>query len=157
MFPGRNGDSYGIINTNRLLTGGGRRGAVPGADRHQERLHQQRRQHTDRGRPPRRANPGGDGDEPAGGRRPRRVRGRPARCSTGASGRPGTSTRWDRWNPGRPAAASAAGRTRRGRGGAAPGEDAGWPETGAIVGVAGLGAGAMALALRLKLVRVEKS
>ncbi|WP_217249974.1 D-alanyl-D-alanine carboxypeptidase family protein [Streptomyces sp. AC602_WCS936] len=35
-------------------------------------------------------------------------------------------------------------------------DDAGWAETGAIVGVAGLGAGAMALALRLKLVRVEK-
>jgi D-alanyl-D-alanine carboxypeptidase (penicillin-binding protein 5/6) len=36
-------------------------------------------------------------------------------------------------------------------------DDPGWPETGAIVGVAGLGAAVMALALRLKLVRVEES
>ncbi|WP_185832184.1 D-alanyl-D-alanine carboxypeptidase family protein [Streptomyces sp. WAC 04229] len=33
----------------------------------------------------------------------------------------------------------------------------GWPETGAILGVAGLGAGAMALALRLRLVRDDGS
>ncbi|MET7273694.1 serine hydrolase [Streptomyces flaveolus] len=37
----------------------------------------------------------------------------------------------------------------------APGEP-GWPETGAILGAAGLGAGAMALALRLKVGRVER-
>ncbi|WP_399881754.1 D-alanyl-D-alanine carboxypeptidase family protein [Streptomyces sp. BBFR51] len=35
--------------------------------------------------------------------------------------------------------------------------DPGWPETGAILGVAGLGAGVMALALRLKLVRDDGS
>ena len=37
----------------------------------------------------------------------------------------------------------------------APGEP-GWPETGAILGAAVLGAGAMALALRLKAGRVER-
>ncbi|WP_332909839.1 hypothetical protein [Streptomyces sp. DHE17-7] len=37
-----------------------------------------------------------------------------------------------------------------------PRDEPGWPETGAIVGVAGLGAGAVALVLRLKLVRVER-
>ncbi|MER7721374.1 serine hydrolase [Streptomyces flaveolus] len=37
----------------------------------------------------------------------------------------------------------------------APGQP-GWPETGAILGAAGLGAGAMALALRLKAGRVER-
>ncbi|MGV9907979.1 D-alanyl-D-alanine carboxypeptidase family protein [Streptomyces tendae] len=41
---------------------------------------------------------------------------------------------------------------------AKPAEDEpGWPETGAILGVAGLGAGVMALALRLKLVRDDGS
>ncbi|MFC8995990.1 D-alanyl-D-alanine carboxypeptidase family protein [Streptomyces rochei] len=37
-----------------------------------------------------------------------------------------------------------------------PRDEPGWPETGAIVGVAGLGAGAVAFVLRLKLVRVER-
>lgn len=36
-------------------------------------------------------------------------------------------------------------------------EEPGWPETGAIVGVAGLGAGAVALVLRLKLVRANRT
>lgn len=41
---------------------------------------------------------------------------------------------------------------------AKPAEDVpGWPETGAILGVAGLGAGVMALALRIKLVRDDGS
>ncbi|MYS50839.1 D-alanyl-D-alanine carboxypeptidase, partial [Streptomyces sp. SID6013] len=41
---------------------------------------------------------------------------------------------------------------------AKPAEDEpGWPETGAILGVAALGAGVTALALRLKLVRDDGS
>ncbi|CAM5579760.1 hypothetical protein SPURM210S_07686 [Streptomyces purpurascens] len=49
--------------------------AVPGADRHQERLHQQGGQHARRGGAPGRAHPRRDGDEPSAGRRGRRLRG----------------------------------------------------------------------------------
>ncbi|EFD65158.1 LOW QUALITY PROTEIN: D-alanyl-D-alanine carboxypeptidase, partial [Streptomyces lividans TK24] len=98
---------------------GRRRAAVPGADRGEERLHQQRGQHAHRRRPPRRTDPGRHGDEPAGGRRPRRLRGGPGTARLGLRGgrrgRPGGLT-----GPrGPPAPAGTAGRTRGGERGEA--------------------------------------
>ncbi|GAA5205829.1 D-alanyl-D-alanine carboxypeptidase [Streptomyces thinghirensis] len=157
MFPGRNGDSYGIINTNRLLTGADGVEPYPGligikngytsnagntliaAARRDGRTLVVTVMNPQEG--------GGHavyeearslldwGFEAAG-----HVDPVGSLESGGARPLPGPQAA--------PAAVVAARPSQ---------EDAGWPETGAIVGVAGLGAGAMALALRLKLVRVEKS
>ncbi|MFC7985213.1 D-alanyl-D-alanine carboxypeptidase family protein [Streptomyces sp. NPDC057336] len=156
MFPGRDGDSYGIMNTNRLLTGADGVEPYPGligikngytsnagntliaAARRDGRTLVVTVMNPQEG--------GGHavyeearalldwGFEAAG-------RVGPVGSLVPASARP---------RPG-PGAVPASVTTAR----PAP-DDAGWAETGAIVGVAGLGAGAMALALRLKLVRVEK-
>ncbi|MFC7815807.1 D-alanyl-D-alanine carboxypeptidase family protein [Streptomyces sp. NPDC057367] len=156
MFPGRDGDSYGIMNTNRLLTGADGVEPYPGligikngytsnagntliaAARRDGRTLVVTVMNPQEG--------GGhavyeearallDWGFEADGRVD------PVGSLAPASARP---------RPG-PGAVPASVTTAR----PAP-DGAGWAETGAIVGVAGLGAGAMALALRLKLVRVEK-
>ncbi|MFC8869007.1 D-alanyl-D-alanine carboxypeptidase family protein [Streptomyces sp. NPDC057148] len=156
LFPGRNGDSYGIMNTNRLLTGADGVEPYPGligikngytsnagntliaAARRDGRTLVVTVMNPQEG--------GGhavyeearallDWGFEADGRVD------PVGSLVPASARP---------RPG-PEAVPASVTTAR----PSP-DDAGWAETGAIVGVAGLGAGAMALALRLKLVRVEK-
>ncbi|WP_055420455.1 D-alanyl-D-alanine carboxypeptidase family protein [Streptomyces pactum] len=157
MFPGRNGDAYGIMNTNRLLTGADGVEPYPG-------LIGVKNGYTSKAgntliAAARRAgrtlvvtvmNPqeGGGlavyeearslldwGFEAAGHVAP-----------VGSLARGGVRPR-----QGPEAVPAAATAVRPAR------DDPGWPETGAIVGVAGLGAGVMALALRLKLVRVEES
>ncbi|MFB7086947.1 D-alanyl-D-alanine carboxypeptidase family protein [Streptomyces sp. NPDC056296] len=157
MFPGRNGDSYGIINTNRLLTGADGVEPYPGligikngytsnagntliaAARRDGRTLVVTVMNPQEG--------GGHavyeearslldwGFEAAG-----HVDPVGSLAPAGARPRPGPEAV--------PASVT----------GARPSQhDPGWPETGAILGVAGLGAGAMALALRLKLVRVQDS
>lgn len=73
QFPA-GGWSYGIQNTNRLLTGAADR-ALSGTHRRQERLHQQRGQHPDRRREARWAHPRRDGAASAVRQRLRRLRG----------------------------------------------------------------------------------
>ncbi len=157
MFPGRNGNSYGIINTNRLLTGADGVEPYPGligikngytsnagntliaAARRDGRALVVTVMNPQEG--------GGHavyeearslldwGFEAAG-------HVDPVGSLEAGSARP---------LPGPQAVPAAVVAARPSR------DDAGWPETGAIVGVAGLGAGAMALALRLRLVRAEES
>ncbi|MFE0820366.1 D-alanyl-D-alanine carboxypeptidase family protein [Streptomyces sp. NPDC058794] len=156
MFPGRNGDSYGILNTNRLLTGADGVEPYPGligikngytsnagntliaAARRDGRTLVVTVMNPQEG--------GGHavyeearalldwGFEADG-------RVAPVGSLVPASARP-------RQGPEAVPASVTTVRPSR--------DDAGWAETGAIVGVAGLGAGAMALALRLKLVRADK-
>ncbi|GAA2595251.1 D-alanyl-D-alanine carboxypeptidase [Streptomyces lienomycini] len=157
MFPGRDGSSYGIMNTNRLLTGADGVEPYPGligvkngytsnagntliaAARRDGRTLVVTVMNPQEG--------GGHavyeearslldwGFEAAG---------RVDPVGSLVPGGPGPR----QGPPAVPAAATAA----------KPAEDdPGWPETGAILGVAGLGAGVMALALRLKLVRDDGS
>ncbi|PAK25959.1 D-alanyl-D-alanine carboxypeptidase [Streptomyces sp. alain-838] len=157
MFPGRNGGSYGIMNTNRLLTGADGVEPYPGligvkngytsnagntliaAARRDGRTLVVTVMNPQEG--------GGhavyeearallDWGFAAGGRV------EPVGSLVPAAARP-------RPGPGAVPAAVATARPSR--------EEPGWPETGAIVGVAGLGAGAVALVLRLKLVRADRT
>lgn len=153
MFPGMNGDSYGIMNTNRLLTGADGVEPYPGligikngytsnagntliaAARRDGRTLVVTVMNPQEG--------GGHavyeearslldwGFEAAG-------RVEPVGSLAGEGDRP------QQGSQALPAAIAAARPST---------DDPSWPETGAIVGVAGLGAGVMALALRLRLVR----
>ncbi|WP_053127194.1 D-alanyl-D-alanine carboxypeptidase family protein [Streptomyces ambofaciens] len=157
MFPGRNGDAYGIRNTNRLLTGEDGVEPYPGligikngytsnagntlvaAARRDGRTLVVTVMNPQEG--------GGHavyeearslldwGFEASG-----RVLPVGSLASGGARPRSGPEAL--------PAAVAAARPSRH---------DPGWRETGAIVGVAGLGAGAVALVLRLRLVRIRSS
>ncbi|MFH8974708.1 D-alanyl-D-alanine carboxypeptidase family protein [Streptomyces sp. NPDC017890] len=153
MFPGRNGDSYGIVNTNRLLTGEDGVKPYPG-------LIGVKNGYTSNAGNTLIAAARRDGrtlvvtvmnPQEGGGHTVYEE----ARSlldwgfeATGNVDPVGTLAPGDVRPRQGPEAAPAAVTTAR-----PSQDDPGWPQTGAIVGVAGLGAGVVALALRLKPVR----
>ncbi|MFG2683715.1 D-alanyl-D-alanine carboxypeptidase family protein [Streptomyces sp. NPDC048392] len=157
MFPGRDGSSYGIMNTNRLLTGADGVEPYPG-------LIGVKNGYT--------SNAGNTLIAAArrGGRTLVVTVMNPQKGGGHAVYEEARSLLdWGFEAAGRvdPVGSLAPGDVRLGKGpqavlaapaAAKPAEDEpGWPETGAILGVAGLGAGVVALALRLRLVRDDGS
>ncbi|MFD5800363.1 D-alanyl-D-alanine carboxypeptidase family protein [Streptomyces sp. NPDC127020] len=158
LFPGRDGEAYGIMNTNRLLTGADGVEPYPG-------LIGVKNGYTSNAGNTLIAAAHRDGrtlvvsvmnPQEGGGHAVYEEARSLLDWGFEASGlvEPvGSLTPPDeRPRPGSEAAAPVAVASTR-----ATGHEPGWPETGAILGVAGLGAGVMALALRLKLVRDDGS
>ena len=90
-------DYFEIQNTNRLLTGDVRRLPVPGHRGGEERQHHARGRHLHRGRRAGRQGAARHRHEPGREEEPTRSTRRPPRSSTGASRRPGRSSRWVSW------------------------------------------------------------